>query len=169
MSLKLYFRARTNSRAVMLKKKPSVSDWLTLQKLMSLYSATDYCSMSFLDGSSCAFLLPSWCYQSTPSMDCSASCSCVPRSGWLWVSTSPCSSTTHGGEYIYPSVCVRACVRLFTCFTAGNKDEELGGSALPPGKVMGMLRTNVCMRMIIKHNLIQRFFYWTSFQSPFLF
>lgn len=53
--------------------------------------------------------LSSWCYQSTPSMDCSASCFCVPRSGWQWASTSPCSSTIRGGEYTIQRVCVCVC------------------------------------------------------------
>lgn len=65
--------------------------------------------------------LHSWCYRSIPSMDSSASCSCVPRSGWRWASTSPCSSTTRGGDYVIPSsaaVCV--CLRALNCLCGQN-------------------------------------------------
>lgn len=68
----------------------------------------------------------SWCYQSTPSMGSSVSCSCVPRSGWPWASTSPCSSTTRGGNYpIHRFGCMCVCVGALVLLYFGGSKREL--------------------------------------------
>lgn len=62
-----------------------------------------------------ARLVCSWCCPSTPSMDSSVSCSCAPRSGSQWASTSLCFSTTLGGDcgslafLLSMSLCVWVC------------------------------------------------------------